>query len=61
MLGIDGTVVIIRHGNRVINAHMRDVRKFLTGDVEQSNEKWNNEKSHEPLMTNSETNSNNEK
>ena len=44
VLGIDGTVVIIRRGNRVINAHMRDVRKFLTGDEEQYNENWNNKK-----------------
>ena len=29
VLGIDGTMVVIRHGNKLVNNNMCDVRKFL--------------------------------
>ncbi len=56
VLGIDGTVVIVRHGNRIVNAHMRHVRKFLIDDEEKSENSWTNTETPKPLMTNDEIN-----
>ena len=32
VLGVDNNIVIIRHGQRIIHANKRDVRKFLKED-----------------------------
>ncbi len=29
VIGIDNNIIIVRHGQKVVHAHKRDVRKFL--------------------------------
>ncbi len=52
VIGVDGTIAILRHGSRVVNSHMRDMRKFLNDRTDQKKNLWENEKSDEQLMTN---------
>ena len=51
-IGKNGTIVILRHDSRIINSHMRDVRKFLNETSDQKKNLWEREKNEKQMMTN---------
>ena len=56
VLGIDGNIVIERHGQRVVHANNREVRKFLKQNNNENSWAAAAHKSEKPLMRNEENN-----
>ncbi len=56
LIAVDGTVGLIRHGAKIIHAHLREVRKFRSQEKEQDTWEAKSAKSDKRLMTNDRVN-----